>query len=157
MRPTRLLDVTVTEEDGQPGLHLFETTPGRSYEYVCLSHRWDDEVDSHKTTTQNLVEVMKSINLANLPGNFRDAVAITRELGIQYLWIDSLCIVQEGDNGQDLGREIAKIGFMYQNAQLTIAAVSSPNSSLGYFMNDRWPNICLQMSQYSKRSCYSTV
>ena len=145
MRPARLLDVTVTDIHGNPSLRLIETVPGKPYTYVCLSHRWDEGIDPHKTTVENLAEKLTSIDLTNLPGNFRDAVDITREVDIPYLWIDSLCVVQEGDEGQDLEKEIAKMGYIYQNAHLVIAAVSSSNSNSGCFIQDQWPDVCLQL------------
>lgn len=152
MRPARLLEVTCLDGHDKPGLRLVETMPGQSYKYVCLSHRWDAALDSHRTTMRNLVELKRSIRLASLPGNFHDAVIITRELGIQYLWIDSMCIIQEGDDGRDLGREIAKMGFIYQNAQFVIAAVSSPDSNTGCFMNDCWPDKCLHIRDMHERT-----
>lgn len=152
MRPARLLDVTAVQKDGQPGLSLIETIPDHSYKYVCLSHRWDDGVKAHKTTTQNLAASLDSIELAKLPGNFRDAIAITRDLGIQYIWIDSLCIIQAGDDKRDLGRELAKMGFIYQNAQLIIAAVSSPDSDAGCFINEQWPDTCLQIEDLNGKT-----
>jgi hypothetical protein len=145
MRPARLLDVTVVDIHGNPGLRLIETVPGKSYTYVCLSHRWDEGIDPHKTTIENLADKLASINLTNLPGNFRDAVDITRKVDIPYLWIDSLCVIQEGDEGHDLEKEIAKMGYIYQNAHLVIAAVSSSNSNAGCFIQDQWPDVCLQL------------
>lgn len=74
MRPARLLDVSVFDSNGNPGLRLFETVAGISYTYVCLSHRWDDGVLPHKTTMENLKAKLASITSADLPGNFSDAI-----------------------------------------------------------------------------------
>ena len=82
-RPARLLDVTIVEKDGQPGLRLFETTPGHFYRYVCLGHGWDDTIHHHIATTQILAESMENIELFKLPSGFRDSVIITRDLGTQ--------------------------------------------------------------------------
>jgi hypothetical protein len=95
---------------------------------------------------ENLAKSLDFLNLQELPANFRDAVSIARELDIQYIWIDSMCIIQDGDNGQDLRRELVKMGSIYQNANLTIAAVSAPNSSEGCFIKDAWPDICFLVS-----------
>ena len=95
-----------------------------------------------QNTTQKLADSIKNVKLSRPPGNFRDAVSIPRDLGIQHLWIDSLCVIQEGDNKQDLGREIAKIGFVHQNARQIVAAVSSPDFNAGCFINSCWPYVC---------------
>jgi len=53
------------------------------------------------TTTKNTEVHKDSISLSDLLATFRHADQITRELGIAYLWIDSLCIIQDdaGDWG----------------------------------------------------------
>lgn len=129
-RPARLLDMSGC---CRSGIRLIETKSGTSYQYACLSHRWDNAVADHKTTTENLPSRLSSLALRKLPVNFRDAVSIARGLNIKCLWIDSICIIQDGDNGADLNRELAKMGFIYQNAHLTIVAVSSSDSSGGCF------------------------
>jgi hypothetical protein len=94
----------------------------------------------------NLSKFLDFVNLEQFPANFRDAVSIARDLKIPYLWMDSLCIIQEGDGGTDLDREIAKMGAIYRNSRLNIAAVSSPDSSGGCFAKDQWPDICFSIS-----------
>jgi hypothetical protein len=71
--------------------------------------------------------------MATLPKTFRDAVAVTRALNIRYIWIDSLCIIQ--DDLQDWEQEAAKMASIYEGSFLTIAAVDSPNSNGGLFLN----------------------
>ncbi len=56
------------------------------------------------------------IAIAQLPKNFADAIQIARDLGFSYLWIDSLCIIQDSDD--DMKREIAKMGSIYAGACL---------------------------------------
>lgn len=150
MRPARLIEHKLLDElDGEPDIRLIETTPDQVYKYICLSHRWDDGVTAKRTTMQNLAERRRVIDLTDLPGNSRDVVVIARELGIQHVWVDSMCIIQNGDDGRDLGREIAKMGFIYQNAEVVVAAVSSPDSDKGCFMNDNWPDKCLKIEDVS--------
>jgi hypothetical protein len=142
-RPARLLDLTPVIKEGFSGIKLVETISGVAYHYACLSHRWDDDVHACRTTANSIATNLEFINLDALPRNFSDAVSIARHLDIQYLWIDSLCIIQAGDDGQDLLNELGKMGSIYQNSRLTIAAVSSPTSSDGCFINDKWPDIGL--------------
>ncbi|KAI9732177.1 MAG: hypothetical protein M1834_004274 [Cirrosporium novae-zelandiae] len=61
-----------------------------------------------------------------MPANFRDAIIITRKLGLRYLWIDSLCIIQ--DSRSDWEQQSAVMGSIYHSSALTIAAASAKNS-----------------------------
>ena len=60
-----------------------------------------------------------------MPATFRDAVTVTRDLGLRYLWIDSLCIIQDDD--QDWEAESAKMGSIFDAAHIVIGASSSPD------------------------------
>ena len=71
------------------------------------------------------------IQLSSLPPTFRDAVVATRALSIRWIWIDSLCIVQ--DDSQDWEREAVLMGKVYQNAALTLAGASSKSCIEGLF------------------------
>ncbi|KAI1368519.1 heterokaryon incompatibility protein-domain-containing protein [Xylaria arbuscula] len=71
------------------------------------------------------------IHLDSLPQTFRDAVFMTRVLGCRYLWIDSLCIIQ--DSTEDWKLESTRMAKAYGNARVTIAAVASENSNGGLF------------------------
>lgn len=146
VRPTRLLDLNLIYQDNESGIRLIETSPDNVYRYACLSHRWDASLQRHRATKDNLPNLLNFLPIRPLPANFRDAISIARELGIQYLWIDSLCIIQEGDDHADLVQELGKMGFIYRNAWLTIAAVSSPNSSGGCFIRDKWPDVCFSVN-----------
>ncbi|KAK5100029.1 hypothetical protein LTR70_007991 [Exophiala xenobiotica] len=64
--------------------------------------------------------------MLTLPQPFRDAIAITRKLGFKYLWIDSLCIIQ--NQREDWEVEVALMGDIFANAFCTVAAASSPSS-----------------------------
>ena len=57
--------------------------------------------------------------LKDMPATFRDAIVTTRKLGYQYLWIDSLCIIQ--DSVEDWAYESSQMQHYYKNAILTIA------------------------------------
>jgi hypothetical protein len=95
------------------------------HEYTALSHCWGGNITPLLTTT-TLETFGMSLPYDELPANFRDAITITRELGIRYLWIDSLCIVQ--DSAQDWEDESKKMGDVYGNSTLTISAMASSRS-----------------------------
>ena len=83
-----------------------------------------------RTTLDTLEDRMKDIPFNTLSCLFQDAVTVTRKIGIRYLWIDSLCIIQ--DSRQDWERESAAMGQVYEYAEVTISAVKSENGAPGY-------------------------
>jgi hypothetical protein len=96
--------------------------------YMTLSHCWGGK-QPLTTTTATLKERCMGISMASFPELYRDAVIITRKLGIRYLWIDSLCILQ--DCKDDWSREAAKMGDIYRLSYLTLYALSSPDCGHG--------------------------
>jgi len=125
--PTRVLDVARLK-NGQIRLVVGASVSARPY--VALSHCWGT---SHRITTtrDNLDAHISGIPIANLPATFQQAVEVTGLLGIPYLWIDSLCIIQ--DDARDWEREASKMGGVYANATLIIAADSSTDDSSGCY------------------------
>ena len=73
---------------------------------------------------------MTAIPTAALSQNFRDAINITRILGIRYIWIDSLCIIQ--DSAEDWLQESAKMGDLYKDSLITIAGTNAEESTAGF-------------------------
>ncbi|TEY54119.1 hypothetical protein BOTCAL_0243g00120 [Botryotinia calthae] len=75
--------------------------------------------------------------LSVLPKTLQHAVQIARNLGFEFLWIDTLCIIQEGDDGEDLRRECITMHEVYGNATLTIAAAAAGSVYEGVFQCPR--------------------
>lgn len=127
--PTRLLEITDCD------LRLVETSQARITEsYVALSHCWG-KIASHLTlTNDNYNDMCSGLARAQLPITFRHAVEVTEKLGIRYIWIDSLCIIQSGpDKVKDWTREVRLMASVYSNSILNIAASDARNSSAGMF------------------------
>ncbi|KAK1758983.1 heterokaryon incompatibility protein-domain-containing protein [Echria macrotheca] len=122
--PTRYIHV-----DSNPP-QLRTSQPDDRGFYIALSHCWGKSRPL-VTTTATLAERMQGIPMHSLPQTFQDAVTITRELGLEYLWIDSLCIIQ--DSRSDWETESAKMGSTYSNAFLTISAGAATDSEQGIF------------------------
>ena len=101
---------------------------GVKAKYVALSHCWGGRI-SNLLTTKTLATFQVALPYSSLPANFRDAIAIAKELGIKYLWIDSLCILQ--DSKSDWASESKKMGNIYRNATITISAEASTGSTAG--------------------------
>ncbi|KAF2833836.1 HET-domain-containing protein [Ophiobolus disseminans] len=98
--------------------------------YVVLSHVWGNVAIDCKTTKRNLTQYTNiGISWDQLPRTFQEAVQVTAALDIRYLWIDSLCIVQ--DDEQDWQREAGKMASIFRRAALTLSASNAPNSSEG--------------------------
>ncbi|KAM0490779.1 hypothetical protein ACHAP8_011247 [Fusarium lateritium] len=129
--PTRVVDVGTVST---PLLRLVKCDDMVSTIYLALSHRWGDDPKQHsgQTLKQNHITRYNRIHLDELPLNFKDAIAVTRGIGVQYLWIDSLCIVQDDDD--DWKRESVRMEQVYSNAKCVLAA-SSANSSMEGFLN----------------------
>lgn len=100
--------------------------------YATLSHCWGSELPC-VMTIGNRINRLRGIPWAELPQTFQDAIQYCLELGISYLWIDALCILQ--DDREDWQIESAKMADIYQNSYLTIAATSSNSGSMGCFSN----------------------
>ncbi|KAK4095820.1 HET-domain-containing protein [Parathielavia hyrcaniae] len=98
--------------------------------YAALSYTrgdaWPDT--AVQTSPENLDDRKGGIDLADLPRTFRDAVSVCQSLGIRYLWIDTLCIL---DDAEDWKREVLTMHKNFGHAEITIAATSSttPQSS----------------------------
>ena len=82
-----------------------------------------------RTLTVNIEDRLKSIPMNILPRTFRDAVKVTRGLGLRYIWIDSLCIIQ--DSKSDWEQEAAQMADIYKGSYVTIAAEGSRDSHGG--------------------------
>lgn len=127
--PSRVIDVGALNTQ-EPRLKI--TTEGEIAHYMTLSHCWGRK-PVIRTTKATLQSHLTSLPLASLPKTFREAITITRELGIKYLWIDSLCIIQ--DDAGDWEKESAVMGQIYACSYLTIAASASKDSSGGCFLS----------------------
>ena len=133
--PMRLLDVGVGEGESGEMVRLVMTDGwgGSSAlpRYACLSHCWGAKKPNNMTKRETLMDNMRGIPFEELPRTFQDAVSVTRALGIDYLWIDSLCIVQD-DEG-DWAAHVEVMANVYQNAYITLAAGASEDSEGGFF------------------------
>jgi hypothetical protein len=119
--PKRVLDVEYP--DNESHLRLLRTE-GRKGRYVTLSHRWG--VESPLLATKATFKALcDGIQVNQLPLLFLDAITVARKLGVRWLWIDSLCIIQ--DDKADWEQEAAKMGDIFSHAYCTLAASSAQN------------------------------
>jgi Heterokaryon incompatibility protein (HET) len=101
-----------------------------SASYIALSHCWGG-ISQSQTTSFTLESHKNGIPLASLSKTVQDAVSVTRRLGIRFLWVDSLCIVQD-DEG-DWFLEAGRMASVYEWAYCVIAATGSTDGAGGCF------------------------
>ncbi|OTB15246.1 hypothetical protein K445DRAFT_12016 [Daldinia sp. EC12] len=123
--PTRLLHIG--SKPGDP-IRLHDTSEcyGR---YVALSHRWGGE-RTFTTSQETLSSRRQGIPFCELPQTFQDAITVSRALGLDYIWIDSLCIIQ--DDSEEWRSESLRMKDVYSNATLVISASRSTSDLTGF-------------------------
>ena len=134
--PTRVIEI------GAGTLRLLQTN-GQRGKWAALSHRWGtmswkDKVFNRKSPIMTLLStnnerLQQSIDPEHLTKTFQDAITVTHTLGLRYLWIDSLCIIQ--DSIEDWERESNLMADVYSHAQVTISAAAGPK---GIFCEREW-------------------
>ncbi|KAF1959286.1 HET-domain-containing protein, partial [Byssothecium circinans] len=153
--PTRLVCVK-REEPGsgsEPELsaHICESDSlSANVLYLTLSHAWGTE--KFVTLTQsNLDQFRTSIPFKTLSRTFQEAIHVVSGLGFQYIWIDSLCIVQ--DDQKDWERESLKMGDVYAFAVCNLTASAFDTGGLGISPQERLsnpvpPRVCIKSSKW---------
>lgn len=103
--------------------------------FAALSHCWGPE-QTCVTTVNTLQDRKKNIPWDSIPTTFKDAIIYALKCDINYLWIDSLCIIQ--DDASDWEMESSRMADIYQYASLTLAATSSSGDSQGCFFKEKY-------------------
>jgi hypothetical protein len=142
--PKRLINIGSSTES----LRLITPDEGTAYKYALLSYRWGGD-QAGKTLGSNLPLYQTRIPNHSLSALIRDAISVTRILGLEYLWVDSICmslpflthrshidafsdlgIVQ--DDAEELTMEISKQARIYQNGAVTILAGGARSAEEGF-------------------------
>ncbi|KAF1924719.1 HET-domain-containing protein [Didymella exigua CBS 183.55] len=97
--------------------------------YIAFSHKWGDK-HFPTTTSHNLAARRELIPKDELPQSFIDAIKVTKALGCDYLWIDSLCINQGSDG--DFDAQASSMQNVYSNAYCVIAASKAEGATEGF-------------------------
>lgn len=144
-RPTRLLAVGKPSE---PTIRLVEDPelPSGPLQYVALSHCWGTTTMPMTLLTRNIDTMKTSISVRDLSKNFQDTITIARGIGVPYVWIDSLCIIQDSPNKIDWEKESVRMGLVYAHAVCTVSATASADSRGGCFYTKRkfkHPSTCV--------------
>ncbi|CAF3557597.1 unnamed protein product [Fusarium graminearum] len=147
--PRRLIQLGPEKHD----LRLIDTLsqPCGDLEYATLSYCWGTS-RPFVTTKDNIGTLLQSIPATSLPQTFHDAIDIIWELGLRYIWIDSLCIVQ--DDLQDWQREATSMKDVYAGSSITISASDAQDSAQGCFVDnnlDLWDGRDIGLHQMGAR------
>jgi hypothetical protein len=140
--PSRLLDIGAEGAENDSlrlitrGDVISKTSwiaPAKPLKYAALSYCWGRPCDAQKqckTDRASLKERLHAIHFTELTPVVRDAVIVARRLSIPYLWVDSLCIIQ--DDTMDWNNEASLMGLVYSNAYITICSLSSSSCQNGF-------------------------
>ncbi|KAE9567456.1 hypothetical protein CGMCC3_g16425 [Colletotrichum fructicola] len=124
-QPTYLLDLG-SYGDGR--VRLVEL--GRITDFAILSYCWGKE-PHYKTTSKNLQDHLAGFSLGNLSKTIRDTIEVTLALGLRYLWVDVLCILQDQDR-QIIQNEVRTTHDFYARGVFVMRAASASCSNAGF-------------------------
>ncbi|KAJ3541688.1 hypothetical protein NM208_g4492 [Fusarium decemcellulare] len=129
--PQRLIYVGDTNQPPRLILREEEHVEGG---YAALSHCWGPNPQFTMLSSDTLEQFRDEIPLEELPASFRDAIITCRRLDIPYIWIDSLCILQHGeDSHADWLHNSEEMHRVYFNCELNIAIDVSKSPHEGAF------------------------
>lgn len=133
--PSRLIHIA--DDSTKPQISIRQVAEGSQPEYAALSYSWGGD-QNFKTTRDRLPGYQANISWETLKpySTITDVIRVTQALGLEYLWIDALCIVQDDDD--DKACELGKMGGIYAGASITTRA-SMCTTSRDAFMNTEFP------------------
>jgi hypothetical protein len=134
--PTRLIHVEKTRAGLEDHICESDAIPANA-KYLTLSHCWGPG-PVFTLVSDNLEMLKRNIPIKKLPKAFQDTLSLAVELGINYVWIDSLCILQ--DSKEDWRLESSRMGCIYKRGWCNIAATAFTDGSLGIF-SERHPKL----------------
>ena len=161
MMPTRFIDLK-----GHPKLvetaHHHDFAKQQQTKYITLSHRWTQGCTA-KLLKSNVQDLKQKLDYLVLPQVFRDTMFMAKRIGIFYVWIDALCIIQ--DDEDDWQKEASQMGTVYQNAYCNFGAtaaatVKAPVESRrsGLFKNREMGAITrVDISRYNHTRTYCVI
>ena len=123
--PTRVIDVGL---DDSRNARIVKTQDTKGV-YATLSYCWGRS-SNIVLSRDNIQQLQAEIDIESLPQTIKDAVHITRELSIPYLWVDALCILQ--DDEIEKAQEIANMQRIYSCSAVTIIASSASGAEQGF-------------------------
>lgn len=145
--PTRVIDVS--SSSAPDTIRLYTSATDESVPYATLSYCWGTSSQPVLLKKGTKAELLDGIPTSKLPQTIVDAIHVTRELGLKYIWVDVLCVIQ--DSNEDKAKEINQMARIYQQAYVTIAAANAKAVGQGFIQakidcmqNGRWYRLPFQ-------------
>jgi len=151
--PTRLLDVE--PDDRHIDLQLIHSSDiaKQAVKFVALSHCWGDSLkrikEIPKTKKASPQQHLHGIEWDALTKTFQDAVIMARRLGVRYIWIDSLCIIQ--NDKHDFAKEVHQLALIYGHAFVVLAGTRSETGDAGLFHDRTVDHVISRMDTRSRK------
>lgn len=137
--PRRLVEVLSNYEGKVSEWKLAYSSTTGAVPYFTLSHCWGSHLPL-RLTKDNIRSLSNSSSVCDLPKTYQDSLTVVNSLGYKYMWIDSLCIVQ--DDEQDWENESSLMGLTYHHAVCNIAATWASNGEDGCFSTRDPTTVC---------------
>ena len=142
--PKRVIDVSGIVSGGKL-VYLYESKAEERAHYIALSHRWGRGVQL-TSRKANIAEHQEGRHLETFPKTFQDAINVAAAIGIKYLWVDALCIIQ--DDPSDWLYHSTLMGDIFRNSTCTVAIHSANNSEAGFLTPRDDPVDIVQLCNY---------
>lgn len=130
--PDRLIEILDDDSGNPTQWKLIHTENVVIIQYFTLSHCWG-KYGHLKLTKDNHKRLMEAQSVTCLPKTYQDALRITMSLRCCFIWIDSLCIIQDQNDENDWNTQSSKMGLIYGNADCNIAATWAKDGADGCF------------------------
>lgn len=134
--PARVLKMYPSNEN--ISVQLIETDGKMKGTYACLSYCWGHQSKENQigqTLRQNIEQYKQAIPVQELPSTIVDTIRLCCKLGIEFLWVDRLCIVQDKDpdtDRDDWKIEASKMCDYYSQSALTVSVPICSESSQSF-------------------------
>ncbi|KAL8903868.1 MAG: hypothetical protein Q9207_003639 [Kuettlingeria erythrocarpa] len=143
--PKRLLNIDY-ESLGSTKVTLHLRKQDEHPRYAALSYCWGTG-QAFKLILSNLKAMSVDVPISALAQTIQDAISVAGRIGIQYIWIDSLCIIQ--DSAIDKDHEISAMDHIYQNAEFTLCAASAEACTEGFLQRRLFSDPWMPEEDYS--------
>ena len=127
--PDRVIEILSISSSGGDVQARLTCGTGVLDQYTALSYVWGGP-QALVTTTKNIDSHFRFLPISSIATSIQDAIRVTHGLGLRYLWVDSLCIIQ--DSKSDKTQQISQMKTIFENSFVTIIAASSPTASSGF-------------------------
>lgn len=128
--PDRLIEISTEDNGDSFTWRLVSRDDISNVQYLTLSHCWGSSTHA-SLTSSNISARLKFRPYSELPKTFQDTFFVTFSLGFRFIWIDSLCIIQ--DDLVDWKSQASMMGTIYKNARCNIAATWAADGDDGCF------------------------